>query len=154
MTSDDAPEHDPSSSPQGGESGLFSQLPHSRPGVRSPRRKGGDTGRQASSGKQPAGSQPAAIRAAEAAARARIAVGEDPLDPPSARRRKQPSPSPSEQRPHETQTPPSQEQQSLGPGSLEDLAWAGVAVTAEAATLGIRLLGRAVDAAKRATERS
>ena len=154
MTSDDAPERDPSSPPQGGESGLFSQLPHSRPGVRSPRRKGGDSAGQTASGKQPAGSQPAAIRAAEAAARARIAVGKDPLDPPSAPRRKEPSPSQSEPRRRETQTTPPQEQHSLGPGSLEDLAWAGVAVTAEAATLGIRLLGRAVDAAKRATERS
>jgi hypothetical protein len=36
---------------------------------------------------------------------------------------------------------------------LEDLAWAGIAVTAEAATLGVRLFSRAIDAARKAAER-
>jgi hypothetical protein len=36
---------------------------------------------------------------------------------------------------------------------LEELAWAGIAVTAEAATLGVRLMSRALDAARRAAER-
>ncbi len=40
-----------------------------------------------------------------------------------------------------------------GGAGLEDLAWAGIAVTAEAATLGVRLLSRAIDAARKATER-
>jgi len=41
----------------------------------------------------------------------------------------------------------------VGPAGLEDLAWAGIAVTAEAATLGVRLVGRAFDAARRAADR-
>jgi hypothetical protein len=36
---------------------------------------------------------------------------------------------------------------------IEDLAWAGVAVAAEAATLGLRLAGRAIDAVRGPTER-
>jgi len=40
-----------------------------------------------------------------------------------------------------------------GGAGLEDLAWAGIAVTAEAATLGVRLFSRAIDAARKATER-
>jgi hypothetical protein len=38
-------------------------------------------------------------------------------------------------------------------GGLEDLAWAGIAVAAEAATLGVRLAGRAFEAARDAVER-
>ena len=38
-------------------------------------------------------------------------------------------------------------------GDIEELAWAGIAVTAEAATLGVRLVSRAIDAARRAAER-
>jgi hypothetical protein len=38
-------------------------------------------------------------------------------------------------------------------GGVEDLAWAGVAVAAEAATLGVRLAGRAFEAMRDAVER-
>jgi hypothetical protein len=38
-------------------------------------------------------------------------------------------------------------------GGVEDLAWAGIAVAAEAATLGVRLLSRAVDAVRKPPER-
>lgn len=37
---------------------------------------------------------------------------------------------------------------------VEDLAWAGVAIAAEAATLGVRLAGRAIDALRGPGERS
>jgi hypothetical protein len=40
-----------------------------------------------------------------------------------------------------------------GGGSVEDLAWTGIAVAAEAATLGVRLLTRAVDAVHRPADR-
>lgn len=93
------------------------------------------------------------MRAAEAAAITRDEAGSNPLDPPRQPREKAP---PRREPPKAGREAPSESQpsRSLGPGSLEDLAWAGVAVTAEAATLGVRLLGRAVEAAKRATERS
>ena len=85
----------------------------------------------------------------------REAAGFDPLDPAGAAESEpatgaQPPPRPRREQPE----PEPEENRSLSPAGLEDLAWAGVAVTAEAATLGVRLLGRAVDAAKRATERS
>jgi hypothetical protein len=153
MTSDDERQSEPEANP---ESGLFSQLPRTRPGVRSPRRRG-SAGKQENAGRgQKLDSQPAALRAAEAAAEAEESAAFDPLD----RRTAQPEPA------QEVPSPPEadfdgpdvddepERGRSLGPASLEDLAWAGVAVTAEAATLGVRLLGRAVDAAKRATERS
>jgi hypothetical protein len=36
---------------------------------------------------------------------------------------------------------------------VEDVAWAGITVAAEAATLGVRLLSRAVEAVRKPTER-
>jgi hypothetical protein len=39
-------------------------------------------------------------------------------------------------------------------GGLEDLAWAGVAAAAEAATIGVRLASRAMEAVKDAGKRS
>ena len=38
-------------------------------------------------------------------------------------------------------------------GGLEDLAWAGIAAAAEAATLGVRLATRAMEAVRDAVER-
>ena len=38
-------------------------------------------------------------------------------------------------------------------GGVEDLAWAGIAVAAEAATLGVRLLSRAVEAVRKPADR-
>jgi hypothetical protein len=151
MTIDDDAQRDSDDVP---ERGLFSQLPRSRPGVRSPRRagEGSERGKQkAASSKASGAPAPAALRAAQAAAGAREAAGAGPLDPPATGQERPRHATPPPRRPAPEPEP---EQRSLGPGSLEDLAWAGVAVTAEAATLGVRLLGRAVDAAKRATERS
>lgn len=150
MTIDDDAQRDSDDMP---ESGLFSQLPRTRPGVRSPRRAGEGSKRskqKAASSKAGSAPAPAALRAAQAAASAREAAA-DPLDPPATGQERPRRATPPPRRPAPEPEP---EQRSLGPGSLEDLAWAGVAVTAEAATLGVRLLGRAVDAAKRATERS
>ena len=44
-------------------------------------------------------------------------------------------------------------QQATQHGGVEDLAWAGVAVAAEAATLGVRLLSRAVEAVRKPADR-
>ncbi len=153
MSTDDEVKRDPSDLPEG-ENGLFSQLPRTRPGRRSPRRAGDEAAaaRQARA-TSPDAPEPALLRAQRAAEEALQAAGYDPLEPPSA----PDSPPRGEQAPPRAgPAPPPDEDahgRSLGPASLEDLAWAGVAVTAEAATLGVRLLGRAVDAAKRATDR-
>jgi hypothetical protein len=36
---------------------------------------------------------------------------------------------------------------------VEDLAWAGIAVAAQAATVGVKFASRALDAARRSAER-
>jgi hypothetical protein len=55
-----------------------------------------------------------------------------------------PSPAPGPETPPATRTEH---------GGVEDLAWAGVAVAAEAATLGVRLLSRAVEAVRKPADR-
>jgi len=65
-----------------------------------------------------------------------------------------PRPKPTAARPKATAPPRAKPEEQEGEGAgLEELAWAGIAVTAEAATLGVRLVTRALDAARRATER-
>jgi hypothetical protein len=41
-----------------------------------------------------------------------------------------------------------------GSGGLEDLAWAGIAAAAEAATIGVRLASRAMEAVRDAGKRT
>jgi hypothetical protein len=104
--------------------GVFGNLPRSRPGTRSPRR---DQGRRASSTREPR-PEPAA----------------DPTDaqPVGGAERQGPIASaPSE--PESGQT-----------GGIEDLAWAGIAAAAEAATIGVRLASRAMEAVKDAGKRT
>jgi hypothetical protein len=122
-----APELDP---------GLFGKLPRSRPGARSPRRRGA-TERPEASGRK-AGDAP---RAATAGSRSRTTGSEAPG---SAGAAEGAAPRPRQ--------PPAAEADRAA-GGIEELAWAGIAVTAEAATLGVRLLSRAIDAARRAAER-
>ena len=72
---------------------------------------------------------------------------------PSAPRatRRRPSTRPSAPSPApERETPPATGTEH---GGVEDLAWAGVAVAAEAATLGVRLLSRAVEAVRKPADR-
>ena len=72
---------------------------------------------------------------------------------PSAPRatRRHPSTRPSARSPApEPETPPATGTEH---GGVEDLAWAGVAVAAEAATLGVRLLSRAVEAVRKPADR-
>jgi hypothetical protein len=101
-----SPEQDPA------QDGVFGNLPHARPGARSPRRD-------------------------EATARARrrraaAAGGEGP----SA-----------------TAEPAQPEPEGEPAGGIEDVAWAGVAAAAEAATIGVRLANRALEAMRDAVER-
>jgi hypothetical protein len=110
------------------DSGLFGKLPSSRPGVRSPRRA-------SSKGAAEPRSEPPSSR--------------PPRPRPTAGR-----PTPTAARPKATAPPRGKPEEQEGEGAgLEELAWAGIAVTAEAATLGVRLVTRALDAARRATER-
>jgi hypothetical protein len=107
--------------------GVFGNLPGSRPGSRSPRRRSGDA-------PAPAKPKPAPPKRA-AATRAQ----------PVARPRPRASPQEPERR-----TP--EERPDAG-GGLEEVAWAGVAVAAEAATIGVRLASRAIEALRGSTER-
>lgn len=118
--------------PPPGDDGIFGKLPSSRPGSRSPRRKGG------ASKEEPK----AAKRAEKGSAAA--------PSPPKA-----PEPPPEPSGPPETaKLPPS-------PGTdpspqikgVEDLAWAGVTVAAKATTLGVRLASRALTAARKSIDR-
>jgi hypothetical protein len=116
------------SPPQGS---VFGNLPGARPGPRSPRRE---------SGKKEAG------RLSESKAQ------EKPRKPqtktrPQPRERQPPG------QPAGTPQPPLSGARSEGIGGIEDLAWAGVAAAAEAATLGVRLASRAFDALRGSPER-
>lgn len=101
--------------------GVFGNLPASRPGTRSPRR--GSAGPD----------QAAADTKREAAA----APDPDPVEAPP-----EPPPAPAPPRGTRPATPERI-------GGIEDLAWAGVAVAAQAATLGIRAASRALDAVRK-----
>jgi hypothetical protein len=125
------------------EPGVFGKLPRSRPGVRSPLRSGEsepevETAAEAERGEPgetaaPAASQPAAAPS--------------PAAETGAPRTSPPPPPPSR---------PEPEPESPGPehgGGLEEIAWAGITVAAEAATLGVRLASRALGAVREAVER-
>lgn len=104
--------------------GVFGNLPASRPGSRSPRRDGGRArDERAKPGPKPVAAEPAAAAAPEPP---------PPPPPPGA-------------------GPPATGGQRGG--GIEDLAWAGVAVAAQAATVGVRLASRALDALRRPNER-
>jgi hypothetical protein len=120
-------EPDPGTDP-----GLFGKLPRARPGARSPRRA--------------AGSDPTAAKPANPGSAAR------PRTPPRPKPRRPAKPPPQAPKRPPPPPPPASEEGEQGAG-LEDLAWAGIAVTAEAATLGVRLMSRAIDTARRAAER-
>jgi hypothetical protein len=117
--------------------GVFGNLPSARPGVRSPRRETEKqvTGkaRQAKAAESPA--RPGSARSSASrsggptrkASEPRREPAEAPEAPPSA------APPPDLTAPRR---------------SVEDVAWAGVTVAAEAATLGVRLLSRALGAVR------
>jgi hypothetical protein len=105
---------------------VFGKLPDSRPGRRSPRRDGPNKPNAAATAK-PA---PAERKRPATKTRARKAPAPPPRhEPASARRPAAADPAPAQQG-----------------GGLDDLAWAGVAALAEAATFGVRLANRAFGA--------
>jgi len=116
--------------------GVFGKLPGSRPGVRSPRR--GKAGRTAGAegGAEPAGGRHRSV------AEPRTGGPQPPVGRSSGAARHPP--------PAQPETPPAAGTER---GGVEDLAWAGIAVAAEAATLGVRLLSRAVESVRRPPDR-
>jgi hypothetical protein len=119
-------EEAPETNPQPESEGVFGNLPGTRPGSRSPRR--GNT---------------AGESAAPAAGGSR-AVPPPPPPPPA-------DPPPATEREAPAAGTPDAGQQRIA--SVEDLAWAGVAVAAQAATVGIRLASRALEAARKSVDR-
>jgi hypothetical protein len=113
--------------------GVFGKLPSARPGVRSPRRSEPATREKARPPGSPTGTPGDPGRARSA--------------PPPPRRAPPGSPKPPRASPPEEPEPARE-----GHG-VEDLAWAGITVAAEAATLGVRLLSRAVDAVRKPVDR-
>ena len=109
------------------EPGVFGKLPRTRPGVRSSLRAGESAEAERSPEPTP-----------EPEARRETAQAQSP--PPPPRREPEPEPEPE----------PAAEGQG---GGLEDLAWAGITVAAEAATLGVRIASRALEAVREAVER-
>ena len=111
--------------------GVFGNLPSTRPGSRSPRRQS---------------SEPEEATADETAAEA---VAEEPAEPEPASLK--PPETPDEPEPPQPVDDPLAPQPAIG--SIEDLAWAGVAVAAQAATAGIRFTSRALEAARKSIDR-
>jgi hypothetical protein len=102
--------------------------------MRSPRRDAGKRG--------PAAPEPASRRAATA--------GAGPSAKPAPPRRPEPRSAPPPPRPAAAPPkgapPPEQEERSSR--GIEDVAWAGITVAAEAATLGVRMFSRALEAVR------
>jgi hypothetical protein len=115
--------------------GVFGNLPSTRPGSRSPRRRNTDA-QDASAGDAPEAAEPVA----------------PPEPEPQA-----PAPAEPEAEPGYEPDPPQPVDDPLAPQpsiqGVEDLAWAGVAVVAQAATAGIRFTSRALEAARKSIDR-
>jgi hypothetical protein len=112
------------------EGGIFGKLPDSRPGTRSPRRDNAKAAtRKAAPKTKPKAAKPKAAKPKAA----------KPSATPKAPPRETPPPRPAE---------PSQPLADQTPGGLGDIAWAGIAVAAEAATIGVRLASRAIEAVR------
>jgi hypothetical protein len=108
--------------------GVFGNLPRSRPGTRSPLRDPDEATPQTPTPAEPETSERTHTAATEPRA----------------------STSDRGQGPDEEPTAPEPEDG----GGLEDLAWAGIAAAAEAATIGVRLVSRAMDAVRDAGKRT
>ena len=121
-------EEAPETKPKSESDGVFGNLPGTRPGRRSPRR--GD----------PAGGSAAKPAGGESRAAPPPPPPPPPTDPPPATEREAP-----------VAGEPDAGQQRIT--SVEDLAWAGIAVAAQAATVGIRFASRALEAARKSVDR-
>ena len=109
---------------------VFGNLPGSRPGTRSPRRNSTAKARVSAAAKP----KPAKPK---------------PRPKPQSRPRAAAPPPPRT----ETEASPPPTAEPAGGAGLEDIAWAGVAAAAEAATLGVRLASRAIEALRGNSER-
>jgi hypothetical protein len=119
---EDPPESKPPAAPEG----VFGNLPGTRPGTRSPRRRSGNgAAKPAESEKRQAAPPPP--------------PPPPPAEPPPATEREAPMPADTGGRPRIS--------------SVEDLAWAGIAVAAQAATVGVRFASRALEAARKSADR-
>src|SRR4051794_21058026 len=113
------------SEPTSGDRGVFGNLPSERPGVRSPRRAAGKQDTRKSTSRKTAKAIPRAKKPA-------------PPPPPPPR---EPSPPPVAPQPRAPDSGSAR-------GGVEEVAWAGITVAAEAATLGVRLVSRALEAVR------
>ena len=120
------------------EDGIFAKLPDSRPGPRSPRRKDPSKAPTAKAKSAAAARTKAPAKAGtrQPAAAKRAAAQIKPATAAKTQPSREPTPPP----------PPAQR-------GIEDLAWAGVAAAAEAATIGVRIAGKALDALRGSTEK-
>lgn len=132
----------PDSGTESSQGGVFGNLPDSRPGPRSPRR---DAKAKAVGGSKP---KPKSKAKAVPAAKAKPAPAASPQPVRPARPNVQREPASAAKPP----PGPSERGQPAG-GGLADVAWAGVAVAAEAATIGVRLASRAIEAVRGKPER-
>lgn len=117
----------------GGPDGVFGNLPSTRPGSRSPRRRSTAAEAEAPAD-EPAVAKPVAAEPKPAP---------EPVPEPAAE-----IPEPEPQQPSEDPLAP---QPSIH--GVEDLAWASVAVVAQAATAGIRFTSKALEAARKSIDR-
>jgi hypothetical protein len=123
---------------------VFGNLPDSRPGARSPRRDAAKK-RAAGSGQRAKTHSNRAAPKPKAAPRPTA----EPSGVGEPRKAREPSAADAgEAAESEPRTPEPDE----GAG-LEDLAWAGIAAAAEAATLGVRLASRAMEALRKPVDR-
>jgi hypothetical protein len=124
--------------PSTGDRGVFGNLPSERPGVRSPRREGEKRARQERTGS-------AKATAAKSSQRSRPAptTQSGPRSRPT-----RPSPPPPERTGAAWESEPATSEVPESRRGIEDVAWAGVTVAAEAATLGVRMLSRALEAVR------
>lgn len=134
MTADDS-EAVPGST--GDPEGVFGNLPSTRPGSRSPRRRSAVETQSADTPSQ--GSVPSTP--VEESPR-KASGGTDPIAPEPT--------TPEPEVPQRDEAPPAPQQ---GIHGVEDLAWAGVAVVAQAATAGIRFTSKALEAARKSIDR-
>jgi hypothetical protein len=127
MRLDAMAEEAPDTKPEPAPEGVFGNLPGTRPGTRSPRRDA-------------AGRRPPAK-----AAQAETHTSPPPPAPPSS------EPPPPVERDAPVAAEPGGGQPRIT--SVEDLAWAGIAVAAQAATVGVRFASRALEAARKSADR-
>ncbi len=120
-------EEAPETNPQPESEGVFGNLPGTRPGSRSPRR--GNAARESTT-----------AHGDESRAAPPPPPPPPPADPPPPTEREAP-----------VAGTPDAGQQRIA--SVEDLAWAGVAVAAQAATVGIRFASRALESARKSVDR-